>query len=86
MVGIVDIVAILFCGEGPLAGEIVFLGKFALSEGRVGITLEQLIEFGDCVFGRYIIVGVGIFDIAFGIVLVKGDGLLIFGGGAVVVF
>ncbi len=50
----------------PLVVLVVFLSEFALTESRVGRSLEELLKFVDGVFGVYVEVGVGILYISLG--------------------
>ena len=51
VVGVLDIVAIGACSLCPLVVLVVFLSEFALTESRVGRSLEELLKFVDGVFG-----------------------------------
>ena len=82
MVGILDIFAIKIGGFVPIVCLVVFLGKLTLGESRCGKLCVELFEFLDRELGIDAEVRVGIFDVAFGVLGVERDGLLLLGCGA----
>ena len=80
MVGVLDVLAVEVGSLAPVVALEVFLGEFTLSHCRVGLTLEELFEFLDGELLVYVEVCVGIFHVAFRVVGVVCDGVLVFGG------
>ena len=66
-VRVLYILLILLCGTGKLVVFIVFFGQFPLGESRVGLRLQQFVEFVDGILRIYREICAGIFHICFGV-------------------
>ncbi len=60
----------------------VFLGEFALCEGRIGSLREEFLKFLNREVGVDVEVCFGVLHIAFGVVFLEGDGHFVFAGGS----